>query len=31
MYMTPEEFAKQVQFDHDRLKDILELSGARIE
>jgi tripartite-type tricarboxylate transporter receptor subunit TctC len=31
MYMTPEEFAKQVKFDYDRLKEVVKLSGARIE
>jgi tripartite-type tricarboxylate transporter receptor subunit TctC len=31
VHMTPEEFAKQVKFDYDRLKEVVRLSGARIE
>ncbi len=31
MYMTPEEFAKQVKFDYDRLKEVVKISGARID
>jgi tripartite-type tricarboxylate transporter receptor subunit TctC len=31
MYMTPEDFAKHLKFDYDRLKDVVKLSGARIE
>ena len=31
MYMTPEEFARQVKLDYDRLKEVVKLSGARIE
>ena len=31
MHMTPEEFAKQLKFDYDRLKEVVKLSGARIE
>jgi tripartite-type tricarboxylate transporter receptor subunit TctC len=31
MYMTPEDFAKHLQSDYDRLKQVVKLSGARIE
>jgi tripartite-type tricarboxylate transporter receptor subunit TctC len=31
MYMTPDEFAKQMKLDYDRLKEVVKLSGARIE
>ena len=31
MHMTPEEFAKQLKSDYDRLKQVVALSGARIE
>jgi tripartite-type tricarboxylate transporter receptor subunit TctC len=31
MHMSPEEFAKQVKFDYDRLREVVKLSGARIE
>ena len=31
MHMTPEEFAKQVKFEYDRLKQVVKLSGARFE
>jgi tripartite-type tricarboxylate transporter receptor subunit TctC len=31
MHMTPEEFAKQLKSDFDRLKQVVALSGARIE
>ena len=31
MYMTPEEFAKLLKSDYDRLEQIVKLSGARIE
>lgn len=31
MHMTPEEFAKQLKSDYDRLKQVVTLSGARIE
>jgi tripartite-type tricarboxylate transporter receptor subunit TctC len=31
MYMTPEAFAKQIQSDYDRLRQVVKLSGARIE
>jgi len=31
MYMTPEEFAKHLKSDYDRLKEVVKLSGARIE
>jgi tripartite-type tricarboxylate transporter receptor subunit TctC len=31
MYMTPEDFAKHLKFDYDRLKEVVKLSGARIE
>jgi tripartite-type tricarboxylate transporter receptor subunit TctC len=31
MYMTPEDFAKHLKFDYDRLKDVVKQSGARIE
>jgi tripartite-type tricarboxylate transporter receptor subunit TctC len=31
MYMTPEEFAKHLKSDYDRLKQVVKLSGARIE
>jgi len=31
MYMTPEEFAKQLKSDYDRLKQVVKDSGARIE
>lgn len=31
MYMTPEAFAKQILFDYDRFKKIVQDSGARIE
>jgi len=31
MYMTPEVFAKQILSDYDRLRQVVKLSGARIE
>ena len=31
MYMTTEAFAKQIKADYDRLKEVVALSGARIE
>jgi len=31
MYMTPEEFAKHLKSDYDRLEQVVKLSGARIE
>ena len=31
MYMTPEAFAKQIQSDYDRLRQVVKVSGARIE
>jgi tripartite-type tricarboxylate transporter receptor subunit TctC len=31
MYMTPEEFAKQLKIEYDRLRQVVKLSGARIE
>ena len=31
MPMSVEEFAKQLKFDYDRLKEVVQLSGARIE
>lgn len=31
MYMTPEDFAKHLKADYDRLKQVVKLSGARIE
>ena len=31
MYMTTEAFAKQIQSDYDRLRQVVKLSGARIE
>ena len=31
MYMTPEAFAKQILFEYDRFKKIVQASGARIE
>ena len=31
MYMTPEDFAKHLKFDYDRLEKVVKLSGARIE
>ena len=31
MYMTPEEFAKHLRFEYDRMRDVVKLSGARIE
>jgi tripartite-type tricarboxylate transporter receptor subunit TctC len=31
MYMSTEAFAKQIQFDYDRLRQVVKLSGARIE
>jgi len=31
MYMTPEDFAKHLKFDYDRLKTVVKQSGARIE
>jgi tripartite-type tricarboxylate transporter receptor subunit TctC len=31
MHMTPEEFARQLKFDYDRLKEVVKVSGARIE
>ena len=31
MYMPPEDFAKHLKFDYDRLKAVVKLSGARIE
>jgi tripartite-type tricarboxylate transporter receptor subunit TctC len=31
MYMTPEAFARQLKSDYDRLKQVVKLSGARIE
>jgi len=31
MYSTPEDFARLLKSDYDRLKDVVKLSGARIE
>ena len=31
MYMTAEDFAKQIQSDYDRLRQVVKQSGARIE
>jgi tripartite-type tricarboxylate transporter receptor subunit TctC len=31
MYMTPEDFARQLKADYDRLRDVVKQSGARIE
>lgn len=31
MYMTPEDFAKHLKTDYDRLKEVVKISGARIE
>jgi tripartite-type tricarboxylate transporter receptor subunit TctC len=31
MWMTPEDFAKHLKFDYDRLKQVVKDSGARIE
>ena len=31
VHSTPEEFAKHLKFEYDRLKDVVKLSGARIE
>lgn len=31
MYMTPEEFARQLKIEYDRLRDVVKQSGARIE
>jgi tripartite-type tricarboxylate transporter receptor subunit TctC len=31
MYMTPEDFAKHLKSDYDRLRQVVKLSGARIE
>jgi tripartite-type tricarboxylate transporter receptor subunit TctC len=31
MHSSPEEFAKLLQFDYDRLKQVVKMSGARIE
>ena len=31
MHMTPEAFAKHLKFDSDRLKQVVKISGARIE
>jgi tripartite-type tricarboxylate transporter receptor subunit TctC len=31
LYMTPEAFAKQIQFDYERLRHVVKASGARIE
>ncbi|MES2561818.1 MAG: tripartite tricarboxylate transporter substrate-binding protein [Pseudomonadota bacterium] len=31
MYMTPEDFAKHLKTDYDRLKEVVKQSGARIE
>jgi tripartite-type tricarboxylate transporter receptor subunit TctC len=31
MYMTPEEFAKHLKADYDRLKQVVKLSGARLD
>ncbi|MGZ5120954.1 MAG: Bug family tripartite tricarboxylate transporter substrate binding protein [Burkholderiales bacterium] len=31
MYMTPEDFAKHLKFEYDRLKQVVKDSGARIE
>ena len=31
MYMTPDDFAKHLKFDYDRLKAVVKASGARIE
>jgi tripartite-type tricarboxylate transporter receptor subunit TctC len=31
MHMTPEEFAKLLKSDYDRLEQVVKLSGARIE
>jgi tripartite-type tricarboxylate transporter receptor subunit TctC len=31
MSMTPDEFAKHLKFEYDRMRDVVKLSGARIE
>ena len=31
MYMTPEEFAKQLKVDHDKYGQVVKLSGARLD
>jgi tripartite-type tricarboxylate transporter receptor subunit TctC len=31
MPMTPEEFAKHLKFDYDRLREVVKISGARLE
>jgi tripartite-type tricarboxylate transporter receptor subunit TctC len=31
MHATPEEFARQLKFEYDRLREVVKLSGARIE
>jgi len=31
MHTTPEEFARQLKFEYDRLREVVKLSGARIE
>jgi hypothetical protein len=31
MHMTPEAFAKHVRLEYDRLREVVKLSGARIE
>jgi len=31
MYMTPEDFAKLLKSDYDRLEKVVKLSGARVE
>jgi tripartite-type tricarboxylate transporter receptor subunit TctC len=31
MYMTPEDFAKHLKTDYDRLRQVVKVSGARIE
>jgi tripartite-type tricarboxylate transporter receptor subunit TctC len=31
MYMTPEEFAKQLQVDYDKFALVVKLSGARLD
>jgi tripartite-type tricarboxylate transporter receptor subunit TctC len=31
MYMTPDEFAKHLKFDYDRLRAVVKTSGAKIE
>jgi tripartite-type tricarboxylate transporter receptor subunit TctC len=31
MYMTPEEFTRHLKAEYDRMKDVIKLSGARIE